>query len=66
MTKIDGKGDVCVVVIIHNMGHHIFGVYESEELARQRVKEHDDMGYISDDDLVIYESETVWGVKYDE
>ena len=62
MTEIKDNGNVCVVVVIHNMGYHIFGVYESEELARQRVKEHADLGYISDDDLVVYESQTVWGV----
>ena len=61
MTDLVEKGDVCVVIVISEIGHTLFGVYESKDLAVKRVHEHADLGLIKENDIVVYNNETVWG-----
>ena len=61
MTDLEAKDTVCVVVITTPGKHWIFGVYDTEETAKKRVK---DLGYgISDGTLVEYFTELVWTEK---
>ena len=53
-------GEVCVVLVVHGLSIHLFGVYDSEATARKRVEDHRNLGLISDDDVIHYNSEIVW------
>lgn len=61
MTDLEAKGAVCVVVIITPGKHWIFGIYDTEETAKKRVK---DLCYgIPDDALIEYFTDLVWAEK---
>ena len=62
-TDIMVKDTVCIVSLIdiRTGGRRIFGVYETEELAKKRVEEQECL--ISEYDIVWYETEEVWKEK---
>ena len=62
-SDLDIKDDVCVVTVVHDSRFCIFGVYESEPIARIRVQDHLKLGLLKEDDIVNYYNETVWGWK---
>lgn len=58
MTDIIEKCTICLVVIFQRGKIWVFGAYESEELAKKRVKEQD---YLIEPEATIgYYNHTVW------
>lgn len=61
MTDLDVKDTVCIVIIFSPLKCWIFGVYESIDLAKKRVREQEYM--IPYDSFIRYHESPVWKEK---
>lgn len=61
MTNLICKNTICIVTVFDEGKYWLFGAYEDENTARERIKELDFL--IGSDTKITYHNEIVWGNK---
>lgn len=61
--------EVCAVMVFRytdgSCHMYLFGIYETEEIAKKRVADHINLGILSETDTVHYSNQIVWGEEDD-